>query len=117
MPRLRNIWINPDVEIIEERSVSLHEQELRVRVTGLVCDGICVRRARQALSRLPNVRSVTFNAQDDSFTLRYTGPKLPLAQVQAAVHRVVVARPARWAFDRLGKFLSWLAGSPHARRR
>lgn len=68
-----------------------------VRVAGLMCDSLCVRRVHGALESLPGVSDVRFVAADDTFVVSGSEDLPGENEMQAAVARqVVLPRMRRW---------------------
>ena len=113
MPRLLNLFIDPHVirrrdEALSDKSGSAGLQpaptrEMDIHVAGLACNTFCVRRTREGLATLPGVQDVSFNSNDDSFTLRYQGEALEMSSVQSVVRQKVVAKPVRKLLDWIGR--------------
>lgn len=91
MPGLRNIFERPEVASVRRRDDGITE----VRVTGLACSTLCVRRAASALRALPGVADVTFADGPDRFLLTTSGPPPAEAAMARAVRSMVVAFWAR----------------------
>jgi hypothetical protein len=91
VPGLRNIFERPEVASVRRRD----DGALEVRVTGLACDSICVRRAGDALRALPNVRGVRFTPDPDVFVVETNGPPPDSEAMAHAVHSMVAAPWAR----------------------
>jgi len=91
VPGLRNVFEHPEVASVERRD----DGSVDVRVTGLACRTICVRRAGDALRALPNVTDVRFTADPDHFILQTKGPPPDPEAMARAVHSMVVAPWAR----------------------
>jgi hypothetical protein len=68
---------------------------IEVRVDGLACRSICVRRTEGALRSLPGVTAVRFEPGPDRFEVESDGPPPDASAVARAVHSVVVAPWAR----------------------
>ena len=66
-----------------------------------------MRRTQEGLASLSGVQNISFNPNDDTFTVRYHGDELDLASVNDAVRGKVVAKPLR-------KLLAWV-GRPFRR--
>ena len=49
------------------------------------------------------VEDVSFNPEDDTFTVRYHGDELDLARVNEAVRGKVIAKPLRKLLDWIGR--------------
>ncbi|HET9952552.1 MAG TPA: hypothetical protein VFU59_08025 [Candidatus Eisenbacteria bacterium] len=91
MPGLRNVFERPEVASVRRRDDGL----LEVRVTGLACRSICVRRSDAALRALPNVVDVTFTPDPDVFLVKSEGPPPDPPAMARAIHSMVVAPWAR----------------------
>lgn len=91
MPGLRNLFERPEVSSVRRRDDGV----LEVRVTGLACDSICVRRTDAALRSLPNVSAVRFTPDPDVFLLETNGPPPDQPAMARVVHAMVVAPWAR----------------------
>ena len=91
MPGLRNVFERPEVASVRRRE----DGSVEVRVTGLACDAICVRRSGDALRSLPNVTDVRFTPDPDRFLLQTNGPPPDPEAMARAVHSMVVAPWAR----------------------
>ena len=91
MPGLRNILERPEVTSVRRRDDGV----LEVRVTGLACRSICVRRTDDALRSLPNVTGVRFTPDPDVFLVETNGPPPDQPAMARAVHSIVVAPWAR----------------------
>jgi hypothetical protein len=91
VPGLRNIFERPEVASVRRRE----DGALEVRVTGLACDSICVRRAGAALRALPNVSDVRFTPDPDLFIVETNGPPPDPPAMARAVHSMVMAPWAR----------------------
>jgi hypothetical protein len=91
VPGLRHLFERPEVASVRRRE----DGALEVRVTGLACNAICVRRTDAALRALPNVGDVRFTPDPDLFTLTTNGPPPDLETVARAVDAMVVASWAR----------------------
>lgn len=91
MPGLRNIFERPEVTSVRRRDDGV----LEVRVTGLACDSICVRRTDAALRSLPNVSAVRFTPDPDVFLVETNGPPPDQPAMARVVHAMVVAPWAR----------------------
>ncbi|MEK7315542.1 MAG: hypothetical protein AAB011_05130 [Candidatus Eisenbacteria bacterium] len=87
MPGLRNLFERPEVSSVRRRDDGV----LEVRVTGLACDSICVRRTDAALRSLPNVSAVRFTPDPDVFLLETNGPPPDQPAMARVVHAMVVA--------------------------
>jgi len=91
VPGLRNVFERPEVTTVQRRD----DGALEVRVTGLACDSICVRRTEAALRSLPNVAAVRFTPDPDVFVVTTNGPPPDRPAMARAVHAMVVAPWAR----------------------
>lgn len=91
MPGFRNIFERPEVASVRRRDDGV----LEVRVTGLACDSICVRRTGAALRSLPNVSAVRFTPDPDVFLVETDGPPPDQPAMARVVHSMVVAPWAR----------------------
>ncbi len=91
MPGFRNIFERPEVASVRRRDDGV----LEVRVTGLACDSICVRRTGAALRSLPNVSAVRFTPDPDVFLVETDGPPPDRPAMARVVHSMVVAPWAR----------------------
>ena len=91
MPGLRNILERPEVASVRRRGDGV----LEVRVTGLACRSICVRRTDAALRSLPHVTGVRFTPDPDVFLVETNGPPPDQPAMARAVHSIVVAPWAR----------------------
>lgn len=91
MPGLRNILERPEVASVRRRE----DGALEVRVTGLACRSICVRRSDAALRSLPNVTDVSFTPDPDVFVVKCDGPPPDQPAMARAIHSMVVASWAR----------------------
>ena len=91
MPGLRNVFERPEVASVRRRD----DGALEVRVTGLACESICVRRAGGALRALPHVTGVRFSPDPDLFVVETSGPPPDPQAMARAVHSMVVAPWAR----------------------
>ena len=71
----RNIWVKPSVslETFDGDSVLLGENISLVKVYGLVCDSICVRRSTIAMSKVPGVMAVRYTGGDGRFIVEHLG--------------------------------------------
>ena len=122
MPRLLNLFIDPHVirrrdEALSDKSGSAGLQpaptrEMEIRVAGLACNTFCVRRTREGLATLPGVQDVSYDSNDDSFTLRYQGDALEMSSVQSVVRQQVVAKPARKLLGWIGRAFRLADSSP-----
>jgi hypothetical protein len=91
VPGLRNLFERPEVASVRTRE----DGALEVRVTGLACDSICVRRTDAALRSLPNVADVRFTPDPDTFLVQTNGPPPDPQAMARAVHAMVMAPWAR----------------------
>jgi hypothetical protein len=91
VPGLRNVLERPEVASVRRREDGV----LEVRVTGLACNSICVRRTDAALRSLPHVSGVRFTPDPDVFLVETNGPPPDQPEIAGAVHAVVVAPWAR----------------------
>jgi len=91
VPGLRNIFERPEVAEVRRRE----DGALEVRVTGLACNSICVRRTDAALRSLPNVTDVEFTPDPDVFVVKSDGPPPDRPAMARAIHAMVVAPWAR----------------------
>lgn len=91
MPGLRNLFERPEVASVRRRE----DGTIEVRVTGLACDSICVRRTDAALRSLPNVVAVRFTPDPDTFLVHANGPPPDPQAMAHAVHAMVMAPWAR----------------------
>ena len=91
MPGLGNVFERPEVASVRRRDDGVVE----VRVTGLACNSICVRRTDAALRSLPRVTGVRFTPDPDVFLVETSGPPPEERAIAGAVHAVVVAPWAR----------------------
>ncbi len=91
MPNFRNIFERPEVASVRRRDDGV----LEVRVTGLACRSICVRRTDAALRSLPHVSAVRFTPDPDVFLVETDGPPPDQPAMARVVHSMVVALWAR----------------------
>ena len=113
MPRWLNFFIDPHVTRRRDEAVSANSgstglqpaptREMDIHVAGLACTGICVRRTHEGLKTLPGVQAVSFNPEEDTFTVRYRGEVLEHDRVEKAVRKKVVAKPVRKLLDWIGR--------------
>ena len=91
----RNIWFKPSVslEIFDGDSVLVGENVSLVKVYGLVCDSICVRRSTIAMCNIPGVMAVSYTGGDGRFIIEHVGP-IPNQNVfeDAVLSKVVFMR-------------------------
>lgn len=96
MPRLSNILRHPEVvSVVHAESSRPDRAAVEVRVAGLACESVCVRRTERALRSLPGVADVRFEAEPDRFTVETDGRPIDQGAAARAVHSVVVAPWAR----------------------
>jgi copper chaperone CopZ len=74
----------------------------RVEVSGMLCDGACVRRVERSLLALPGVVKVEHKAGSSAFGVEGAIAGLSESQIDEAVQRMVVLRPLRQALGWLG---------------
>jgi copper chaperone CopZ len=86
MPGLRHVFERPEVASVRPADDGTTE----VRVTGLACTSICVRRTESALQALPGVKAVHFSPDPDRFRLDTEGPPPGEAEIARAVRAMVV---------------------------
>ena len=115
MPRLANLLRRPEVTSVAPAAPSdpgSGRSAVLVHVDGLACNSLCVRRTESALRGLPGVVEVRFAPGPDRFTVETSGPPPDRAQVDRAVHAVVVAP---WARRVLAALAERLGISPRRR--
>lgn len=96
MPRVANILRRPEVSSVTPLPADAPgASRVLVRVDGLACERICVRRAAAALRELPGVVDVRFSPDPDRFTVETNGPPPREEAMARAVRSVVVAPWAR----------------------
>ena len=95
MPGLRNLLRRPGVTAVLPAGPGPHGERIEVRVDGLACRSICVRRTDAALRSLPGVAAVRFAPDPDRFELECDGPPPDATAVARAVQSVIVAPWAR----------------------
>ncbi len=113
MPRWLNFFVDPHVTRRRDEAVSANSgstglqpaptREMDIHVAGLACTRICVRRTQEGFASLPGVQDISFDAKDDTFTVRYYGDELNLASVNKAMRGKVVAKPVRKLLDWIGR--------------
>ena len=86
MPGLRNVFERPEVASVRRGADGATE----VRVTGLACTSLCVRRTEAALRALPGVTEVSFTPDPDRFRLATAGPPPGEEAIARAVRSMVV---------------------------
>ena len=82
------------------RAVERGDGSTTFAVDGLVC-GLCATRTRSALSDIEGVRNVEVDLERGVAVVEHEGDPPPLAAMQQAVDRVVIALPVRKLLDRL----------------
>lgn len=95
MPGLRNLLRRPGVTEVRPAGNDALRGRLLVRVEGLACRSLCVRRTEAALRALPGVTIVRFAPDPDRFELEIDGPPPDASAVARAVDSVIVAPWAR----------------------
>jgi len=114
VPGLRNLLRRPGVTAVAPLPPEEGRGRIEVRVDGLACRSICVRRTEGALRSLPAVTAVRFEAGPDRFVLTHDGPPPDASAVARAVHSVVVAPWARRALAALAERLRVLVSRPRS---
>jgi hypothetical protein len=87
VPRLRHIFERPEVASVR----SCANGAVEVRVTGLACNSLCVRRTESALRGLPGVTDVAFTPDPDRFLVTTNGVLPEPTEMARAVRSMVVA--------------------------
>jgi hypothetical protein len=71
----RNIWVKPSVslEIFHSDHVLPGKSVSVVKVYGLICDSICVRRSEIAMGNIPGVIAVNYTGDNGRFIVEHVG--------------------------------------------
>ncbi|GEM_PF-1726965 len=101
----KNLWVEPDAAFGPIVAGEGGEQQVEVRVSGLLCHRLCVARVQRALARQPGVDSATALPGEGRFLVRYRGqPQLEI--LRRAVLRQVVFRRVRRVLGAVGRLAS-----------
>ena len=89
MPSLANLFVTPDAQVLVHTDGE-GAPITSVRVDGLMCNSLCVRRVKRGLQSLSGISEVSFNPATDTFQLNSMSALPDEYSVRNAVLRQVV---------------------------
>ena len=105
---LSRLWENPKVTVLADEVVAEGRRRAELRVTGIVCNTVCVTRPTVALKGLSGVTGVSYDEAREAFVVEYEGSGPRTGEFERAILGTVVARGVRGLLERIGG--RWRAG-------
>ena len=102
VPTLKNVFTNPEVNIVFDELIGDGERKAVVEVTGLMCYSLWVDRVTKALEGLSEVTNVNFLPKKDHFVVHYDSFQSLTDKFQEVVLKTVVAPGVRKTLGAVG---------------
>ena len=99
---LARLWENPKVTVLEDEAVAEGRRRAELRVTGIVCNTVCVTRPTVALKAVPGVTGVSFDETREAFVVEYESESPRTGEFERVILGTVVARGVRGLLERIG---------------
>ena len=99
---LSRLWENPKVTVLADEAVAAGKRRAELRVTGVVCNTVCVTRPTVALRNLPGVTGASFDEARETFVVEYEGAGPRTGEFERAILGTVVARGVMGLLERIG---------------